>query len=81
MAANLTITGFLHIKHNVEADCISSLSRTSESCIEYYKGKQEPEGMYNFPIYCFLDFVLSIKFGKMHLVGNCHNQKSITRIL
>lgn len=81
MVANLTITGFLQRKHNVEAVCISLLSRTLESCIDYYKGKQEPEDMHNFLIYCFLDFVSSIKFGKMYLVGNCHNQKSITRIL
>lgn len=49
------------------------------SCIDYYEGGQEFEGMH-ISIYCLLDFVSrSIKFRKVCLVGNQHSQKSATR--
>lgn len=49
-----------------------------ESGIAYYIGRQGPEDIHNFPIYCLLDFVSSIKFRKICLVGNWHNQKRVT---
>lgn len=41
-------------------------------------GRQEPEDIHNIPTYCSFELDSSIKFRKICLVDNWHNQKRVT---
>lgn len=78
MATNLLNKCSSPKKPDKEVSCIYLLLNIRKSGIKYYMGRQEPEDIHNFLIYCSFELDSSIKFRKIRLVGNWHNQKTVT---